>query len=115
IVIAALAVGLVAWAIDLKPMWFAAEPPAPKPLAGAGEASPAERQMLGALRQAIESEQAYRQNGLTIAALAAQVGVPEHALRKLINQRLGHRNFNAFLNQYRIAEVRAALADPAKA
>ena len=33
---------------------------------------------------------------------------------KLINQRLGHRNFAAYLNGYRLAEVRAALADPAQ-
>jgi AraC-like DNA-binding protein len=37
---------------------------------------------------------------------------PEHRLRRLINQRLGHRNFSAFLNQWRLADARAALADP---
>jgi AraC-like DNA-binding protein len=33
----------------------------------------------------------------------------------VINGGLGHRNFNAFLNGYRIAEAKAALADPAQA
>jgi len=33
-------------------------------------------------------------------------------LRDLINDGLGHRNFNAFLNSYRIEEAKAALADP---
>ena len=44
-----------------------------------------------------------------------KVGVPEYRLRRLINQGLGHRNFNSFVNHYRIAEARAALADPAQA
>lgn len=33
----------------------------------------------------------------------------------MINQRLSYRNFNAFLNERRIADARAALADPAAA
>lgn len=53
---------------------------------------------------------AYRAPGLTIAALADELGTPEHRLRALINQRLGHRNFSAFLNRHRIAEARAMLA-----
>jgi AraC-like DNA-binding protein len=46
--------------------------------------------------------------------VAARVGVPEYRLRRLINQRLGHRNFAAYLNGFRLAEVKAALADPAQ-
>jgi AraC-like DNA-binding protein len=38
--------------------------------------------------------------------------VPEYRLRQLINEGLGHRNFNAFLNRYRIEDAKAALADP---
>ena len=56
----------------------------------------------------------YRTDGLTIAALAAQLGEQEYRLRRLINTRLGHRNFAAFLNSYRLDEVREALADPAQ-
>jgi AraC-like DNA-binding protein len=43
------------------------------------------------------------------------VKVPEHRLRRLINQGLGYRNFNDFLNGWRLAEVEVALADPAQA
>jgi AraC-like DNA-binding protein len=57
-------------------------------------------------------QRAYRQEGLTIGFLAVKLGLPEHRLRTLINGTLGHRNFNAFLNRYRIDEARAALADP---
>jgi AraC-like DNA-binding protein len=58
------------------------------------------------------AERAHRQDGLTIGTLAQQLGLPEYRLRRLINQALGYRNFNSFVNHYRIAEVKAALADP---
>lgn len=53
----------------------------------------------------------YRKPGLTIKSLAEQLGTPEHRLRSLINQKLGHRNFSSFLNGYRIAEAKEKLAD----
>ena len=56
-------------------------------------------------------ERAYRQEGLTIGSLAARMSLPEYRLRQIINEGLGHRNFNAFLNRYRIDEAKAALAD----
>ena len=61
------------------------------------------------------AERAYRQDGLTIGALAQRLTLPEYRLRRLINQGLGHRNFNSFLNHYRIEEAKAALADPEQA
>ncbi len=59
-------------------------------------------------------ERVYRTEGLTIASLAAQIGEQEYRLRRLINGELGFRNFTAFLNSYRLEEVREALADPAQ-
>jgi AraC-like DNA-binding protein len=56
-------------------------------------------------------ERIHRQEGLTIAMLAAKLDLPEHRLRQAINEGLGHRNFNAFLNRYRIDEAKAALSD----
>ena len=50
--------------------------------------------------------------GLAIGTLADRLDVPEHRLRALINRRLGHRNFSAFLNTHRIAEAQRRLADP---
>ena len=60
-------------------------------------------------------EHLYREQGLGIGDLAAKLNVPEHQLRALINKGLGYRNFAAFLNQYRLAEAKAALADPEQA
>lgn len=59
-------------------------------------------------------EKPYRAEGFSIGALAARLGEPEYRVRRAINGELGHRNFTAFLNGYRLDEVRAALADPAQ-
>ncbi|MBU1376298.1 MAG: helix-turn-helix domain-containing protein [Alphaproteobacteria bacterium] len=54
----------------------------------------------------------WRREGLTIGEVARQLGEPEHRLRRLINQRLGHRNFADFVNSYRIDAAKRRLADP---
>jgi len=54
----------------------------------------------------------YRDPDLSVHALARSLGVPEYRLRRLINGRLGHRNFAAFVNAYRLDEVAAQLTDP---
>ncbi|MBR0723901.1 helix-turn-helix domain-containing protein [Bradyrhizobium manausense] len=59
-------------------------------------------------------ERVYRQEGLTIGALAAKLDLPEYRLRQAINEGLGYRNFNAFLNRYRLDEAKAALSDPSQ-
>lgn len=74
-----------------------------------------EQALLADLRRQLEQNRAYREESLGIAALAGKLGVPEYRLRRLINQRLGHRNFSAFLNGYRLDEVMAALGDASKA
>jgi len=75
-------------------------------------ADPAEARLLTRLQFLMEKERVYRLEGLTIGALASRVGAPEYALRRLINGRLGHRNFTAYLNSWRLAEAKAALLDP---
>lgn len=76
---------------------------------------PADARLIERLEQVMTVEHFHRQEDASIGALADRLGLPEHRLRRLINQRLGHRNFNAFLNRYRLAEAKAALADPARA
>ncbi|RTD92402.1 AraC family transcriptional regulator [Variovorax atrisoli] len=75
---------------------------------------PAEDRLAASLQHAMAVEHAYRSEDLSIATLAARLSVPEYRLRRLINQRLGHRNFNAFINGFRLAEATAALADSSK-
>jgi AraC-like DNA-binding protein len=74
--------------------------PEPQP-----EPSPA----LQKLRHAMTEERLYRREGLTVASLAAHLGMGEAALRALINQRLGYRNFNDFLHHHRLEEAAARL------
>ena len=57
-------------------------------------------------------ERIYRHEGLTIGALAVKLELQEYRLRQVINEGLGYRNFNAFLNRYRIDDAKAALSDP---
>ncbi len=64
---------------------------------------------------AMQDDLLYREHGLGIGDLAAKLSVPEHQLRALINKGLGYRNFASFLNQYRLAEAKSALADPEQA
>jgi len=80
-----------------------------------GESGVADRKLLEALMRLMADERIYRHEGITIGSLAIRLAVPEYRLRRLINQRLGYRNFNVFLNNHRIEEVKAALADPSQA
>lgn len=60
----------------------------------------------------MERERGWRDETLSIAKLATQLGEPEYRLRRAINGQLGHRNFAAFLNGFRLHEVKMALVDP---
>ncbi len=53
--------------------------------------------------------------GLTVGKLAEYLKMPEHRLRRLINQGLGYRNFADFLNAHRVAAAEIRLADPDRA
>jgi len=54
---------------------------------------------------AMENDRFYANHGVTLDDLADHVGIPTYKTRNLINQQLGFRNFNHFLNHYRIAEA----------
>ncbi len=87
----------------------------PDRVAPAEDGTAEERGLQRRLRAAMEQERAYREGGLTVASLADRLGVPEYRLRRLINQRLGFRNFVSYVNGYRLAEAMSALADPDQA
>jgi AraC-like DNA-binding protein len=77
--------------------------------------SSADQKLVDALMRLMGDERIYRHDNITIGTLATKLAIPEYRLRRLINQRLGYRNFNVFLNEHRIAEAKAALADPSQA
>lgn len=66
--------------------------------------------MLGRLNRALDDEEVWRRDDLTIGALATHLLAPEHHLRRLINGRLGYRNFAALLNERRISAAKVELA-----
>lgn len=79
------------------------------------ESNAVDQKLVDALMRLMADERIYRHDNVTIGVLATKLGIPEYRLRRLINQRLGYRNFNVFLNNHRIEEAKAALADPTQA
>ena len=96
-------------ALPSQPAAISRDPPAPVPAAEPDEVQ------LTALRRLLDHDKVFREPDLSIATLSQKLDIPEYRLRHLINRQLGHRNFSAFVNGYRLAEVEAALSDPAQA
>jgi AraC-like DNA-binding protein len=92
-----------------QPTVISHDPPAAVP---ATEPDAAE---LAALRRLLDHDKVFREPDLSIATLSQKLEIPEYRLRHLINRQLGHRNFSAFVNGYRLAEAEAALSDPTQA
>lgn len=84
------------------------------PGSGASATMPVNDERVLALKDFIINQKGYRETGLSIGRLGSELKMPEHRLRKLINQGLGYRNFSDFLNHYRIDEVASRLADPSQ-
>ena len=80
----------------------------------AADSNAVDQKLIAALMRLMADERIYRHDNVTIGTLATKLGIPEYRLRRLINQRLGYRNFNVFLHNHRIEEAKAALADPAQ-
>ncbi len=89
--------------------------PASAPVAIIPDSNAADRKLVDTLMRLMADERIYRHDNVTIGTLATKLGIPEYRLRRLINQQLGYRNFNVFLNNHRIEEAKTALADPTQA
>lgn len=63
------------------------------------------------LLERMSSERLYADHDLRVGTLAEKIGVPEYKLRQKINQELGYRNFNQFVNHYRIQEASVRLRE----
>ncbi len=109
-----LVMSLAAAAVFLRPdpeLLQMTRPHATEPAGLSGQ----DRMLLAALSRALDEDEVWRREALTIGELARLLGTPEHRLRRLINAQLGYRNFATLLNERRIAAARTALADPARA
>ena len=79
--------------------------------ANLSKANATEQHDLYAITESIKANNLYQESGLTISVLAEKVGLPEHRLRRLINQHMGYRNFSEFLNQHRIKKAMTLLSN----
>lgn len=59
---------------------------------------------LSLVQEHVKNQALYRDSDLTLATLAEKVGISVHHLSETLNQE-GGKNFNQFVNEYRVAEV----------
>ncbi|MFS2190104.1 ABC transporter permease [Mucilaginibacter sp. Mucisp84] len=64
------------------------------------------------LRKAMETNRYYQDAELNLTSLAEKLGLTVHELSRIINVAL-KKNFNDFINEYRVAEVIRRMRDPA--
>lgn len=76
---------------------------------------PIDEKLSAELQNIMQSDEAFKKPDLTIVILAKEMAITQHRLRSLINQTLGHQNFNSFVNSYRVEAVKTALRDPNQA
>jgi AraC-like DNA-binding protein len=66
------------------------------------------------VQETMEVDQLYSRIGLTIKDLADALNMQEYMLRRFINKKLHYRNFNQFLNEYRIKKATDRMLDSAE-
>lgn len=62
--------------------------------------------------QGLLNSDIHRTEGLSIGSLAEAMEIPEHRLRRLINQHMGYRNISELINDRRIDDAKDKLSDP---
>jgi len=62
------------------------------------------------LEKLVQSDALFEQ-GMTINNLAKAANMPEHRLRRIVNQHLGYRNFSDYLNHHRVEAAKFKLSD----
>ncbi|MBT8145681.1 MAG: helix-turn-helix transcriptional regulator, partial [Gammaproteobacteria bacterium] len=75
------------------------------------EARVKEARLMEKINTAMDQQKLYRQTGFTIARLSQELSTSEQRLRTTINHTMGFRNFNQFLNHYRIREATRLLIE----
>ncbi len=60
--------------------------------------------ILQEVKKQVKEQALYRNSELTLATLAEHIGISVHHLSETLNQQ-GGKNFNQFINEYRVAEV----------
>ena len=69
------------------------------------------QEILEILTDYMEENKPYLKGNLTIYELSRDINIPKHHLTQVINEKLG-KNFNTFINEYRVEEFKKKLSDP---
>lgn len=64
-----------------------------------------------ALQQLMKTEKLYLDSELNLAKLASRTGIAPKTISSILNQ-YGQTNFNDFINQYRVGDIKLKLVDP---
>jgi len=81
--------------------------------AGSGKAARQRASALaGDIVEVLNEGRFYARDETSIKALAAAVHSQEYQVRRVINGELGYRNFNTFINRYRVEEIARRLQQP---
>ena len=67
------------------------------------------------MRQRVEADRLFLDPDLKVASLARRLREQDYRVSRAITLGLGERNFNRFINRYRIDHASALLSDPAQA
>lgn len=68
-------------------------------------------QYVSKIKHFMSAEKPYLDANLTLSHLATKLQIPSHLLSRVINEKFG-LNFFDFINQYRVAEVKAKMGSP---
>lgn len=68
-------------------------------------------QVVNALTKAMEQEKRYLDSDLSVDKLGQYLQLPPKLISAVLNQHVG-KNFNGFINEYRVEEVKRRLLDP---
>ena len=59
----------------------------------------------------MEEDKLYLDGGFTITEFSTKLGINEHKLRRVINKRLSYKNFNQFINSFRVRDAKHQLLE----
>jgi AraC-like DNA-binding protein len=72
---------------------------------------PKDLELIDKIQEKITENHFYRSENLTVKKLADSLNEQEYKIRQAINQQLNYRNFNDFLNSYRINDSKTIFSD----
>lgn len=112
VVMFVIAIGANIYLFNLRPELLVSSPGRSRSQAAKGQANYHQAE-IKRIQEAMNEQRFYANHGATIDEFADYLSLPPYRLRAIINQQMHFRNFNQFLNYYRIKEAaERLLAEP---